>query len=100
MRQSSPPKPDISQKPSFSHQKIVEIIYSSSNNVRGIITIDSKGLYRILSEFWDIADWQSSGTAFWNQDQMGTFTDTLENAQKLCREYLLTNSDIGVISNQ
>lgn len=87
-----PPKPDISHKPSFSSQKIIEIIYSSSNYARGIITIDSKGLYRVRTEFWDVGDWESTGAAFWNEDHIGTLIDTLENAQKLCRECLLTNS--------
>ncbi len=93
MEHTLPPKPDISHKPSFPHQKIVEIYYSSSNSVRGIITIDSKGLYQVRTEFWDVGDWESTGAAFWNEEQSGTWTDTLENAQKLCRECLSNHSN-------
>ena len=61
-------------------------MYGASNLVRGIITADAHGVYRIRTEFWDTRDWDVAGAAFWEQDHLGTFTDTVENARVLCRE--------------
>jgi hypothetical protein len=63
-------------------------MYSPTNRVRGIITIDPNGVYRIRTEFWDTSDWDV-GAAYWAHDHLGTLTDTLENARILCRERML-----------
>lgn len=83
-----PPKPDTSHRPTIIGQEVVEIIYSPSNYVRGIITRDSRGTYRVRTEFWDTGDWEIAQVAFWSQEHLGTFTDTLDNARKLCREQM------------
>jgi hypothetical protein len=62
------------------------VSYSQSNHVRGIITVDSNGVYRVRTEFWETGDWHPAGIAFWSQWHLGTFTDSLENARMLCRE--------------
>ena len=84
-----PPSPDISRNPQIAGQTVVEVIYSPSNLVRGIITVDAHGVYRIRTEFWDTRDWDVAGAAFWAQAHLGTFTDTVENARTLCRERML-----------
>ena len=83
-----PPKPDISHKPTIMNQEVMEIIYSPSNYVRGVITRDSRGIYRVRTEFWDTGDWDVARAAYWAQEHLGTFVDTLENARELCREQI------------
>ena len=73
-------------------QEVVEVLYSPSNYLRGIITIDPQGIYRVRTEHWDTSDWYIAGSAYWAQDHLGTFTDTLENARKLCKEKMLLSS--------
>jgi len=51
-----PPSPDLSHNPRVIGQKVIEVMYSPSNLVRGIITIDANGVYRIRTEFWDTRD--------------------------------------------
>ena len=86
-----PPKPDISSKPSIAGQEVVEIIYSPSNYVRGIISRDPRGIFRVRTEFWDTGDWDIARVAYWGQEHIGTFVDTLENARKLCQEWVLVS---------
>lgn len=69
-------------------QEVVEVIYSPSNSVRGKITKDSAGVFRVRTQFWDLSDWELVGMAYWSQEHLGTFTDTLENARKLCGELM------------
>jgi hypothetical protein len=83
---STPPPPNTGHKPSVAGQTVVEVIYSQSNNVRGIITVDSNVVYRVRTEFWDTGEWDAAGVAFWSQGHLGTFTDTFENARILCSE--------------
>lgn len=84
----SAPKPDTSDRPTIVGQEVVEIIYSTSNYVRGIIARDSHRTYRVRTEFWDTGDWEIAQAAFWAQEHLGTVTDTIENARKLCREQM------------
>lgn len=83
-----PPKPDTSHQPRILGQDVVEVIYSSSNYVRGIISRDARGIYRVRTEFWDTGDWDIARIAYWGQEHIGTFADTLENARKLCQEQM------------
>ncbi len=78
--------PDTEHRPAIVGQTVVEVIYSATTMVRGIITVDPRGVYRVRTELWDNRDWESGGTPFWSQIHLGTFTDTLENARVLCRE--------------
>jgi hypothetical protein len=82
----APPPPDIEGGPTIAGQTLVEVIYSVGNHIRGIITVDPKGLYRVRTEVWDTGDWDSARIAFWNQGLLGTITDTLDNARVLCHE--------------
>jgi hypothetical protein len=83
-----PPSPDRSQQPKVISQTVIEVTYSPSSLARGIITVDTQGVYRIRTEFWDTRDWDSGGAPFWALAHSGTFTDTLANARQLCRERL------------
>ena len=97
---TSPPKPDTSDKPSIAEQEVVEIIYSASNHVRGIITRDTRGIYRVRTEYWSTGDWEIARVAYWQQEHVGTFTDTLENARKLCREWMLVSKHACLAPNE
>jgi len=88
MQSVAPPAPDTSHQPTLLGQSVVEVMYSASSTVRGIVTIDPQGLYRVRTEYWEVRDWAEGHVAYWYQDHMGTFTDTLENARKLCREHI------------
>jgi hypothetical protein len=88
MQSAGPPAPDTSRQPIISGQSVVEVIYSTSSAVRGIVTIDPQGIYRVRTEYWDVGDWAEAHRAYWNQDHIGTFTDSLENARRLCHEHI------------
>jgi len=81
-----PPPPDTENRPTIVGQTVVDVIYSATNTVRGIISVDSNGVYRVRTEFWDTGDWLTARVAFWNQGHLGTVTDTLDSARLLCRE--------------
>jgi hypothetical protein len=82
------PSPDTSHEPHIAGQTVVEISYSASKLARGIITVDSQGIYRVRTEYWDTRDWDSGGSPFWPPAHAGTFTDSLQKARQLCRERL------------
>jgi len=67
-------------------------MYSASSTVRGIVTVDPQGNYRVRTEYWDVRYWAEEHIAYWHQDHLGTFTDTLENARKLCLEHILASA--------
>ena len=83
-----PPSPDVTHQPSFSGQRIVEMIYSDSKGARAIITIDDTGLYRIIVQCWDTGDWREWQKAFWYGDGSSSHTDTLARAHQLAVEAL------------
>ena len=57
MSPEPPPPPDMASRPSIVGQTVVEVMYSPSHDIRGIITVDSTGLYRVCTEYWDTSDW-------------------------------------------
>jgi hypothetical protein len=91
-----PPHPDTSHWPTIVGQEVVEILYSASKLVRGIITKDSRGIYRVRTEFWDTGDWEIARVAYWCEEHVGTFTDTLENARQLCGEHMRLSRYAGI----
>ena len=80
------PQPDTEHRPTIAGQTLVEVNYSENSHVRGIITLDANGVYRVRTEFWDTGDWEVAGVAYWGHAHLGTFADTLDNARALCRE--------------
>ncbi len=84
------PPPDIAWLPKFvTDWTIVEAIYSDDKHSRVLITKDSKGLYRIHPERWDVSDLTTMGGAFWNQwGQHASFTDDVAIARQMAREAL------------
>lgn len=84
----APPPPDSSQRPSINGQSVVEILYSSSQRERAIITCDVHGTYRVLTAFWDTSDWKQSSLAFWTEPAGSTFADTLDIARIRASEIL------------
>jgi len=80
------PPPDISRSPRIAGQTVVEVIYGHANRVRGIITIDERGVYRVRTEVWDTGDWDVAGAAFWSHMSGASFTDTLESAREICHD--------------
>jgi|SRR6185369_14067314 hypothetical protein len=87
-----PPAPDESRMPAVAGQTIVEVMYSPSRRVRGIITVDDKGVFRVLTQFWDTSDWGVVRSAFWAPGHLGSFTDTKDRALSLCREALVASA--------
>jgi hypothetical protein len=80
MTKDVPPAPDTERQPTFAGQALVEVMYSRGNDVRGIITVDSQGIYRVRTEFWDVRSWRTEHIAYWNQGLLDAKTDTLDNA--------------------
>jgi hypothetical protein len=88
VKTKDPPAPNTERRPVFVGQTVVEVIYSETNQIRGIITVDARGAYRVRTEFWDTGDWDVARVAFWNSAHVGTFTDTLDNARVLCLDHM------------
>jgi len=87
--QEPPPDPDRSPILGSLDHGVIETIYSASGHVRGIISRDSRGVFRVCTEFWDTSDWEAAGQAFWAEEYAGILTDTLERARELCWEHIL-----------
>jgi hypothetical protein len=51
------------------------------------------GVYRLRGQRWAVEDWEIAGTAFWFQSDVGTLTDTIENARTLAKELLVSMGD-------
>lgn len=77
------PPPDISRNPSTGGYTLVEVIYAHANRVRGIVTVDERGVYRVRTELWDTSDWDVGGSPFWSHVFGPAFTDTLERAREI-----------------
>jgi len=82
------PDPDTTHQPSIAGQSVVEVIYARSQRERAIITRDAQGIFRVRTEFWDTSDWEVAAAAYWCQQHLGTFTDTLAHARQLACEHL------------
>ena len=83
-----PPPPDVTQLPTYSRQRIVEMLYSHSKRERAIITVDDTGHYRIVAQSWDTSDWEYCRMAHWYGHQSGSHTDSLPRARQLAEEAL------------
>jgi hypothetical protein len=59
------------------------VIYAHANRVRGIITVDERGIYRVRAEVWNTSDWDVGGSPFWDLVSAGIFADTLERAREI-----------------
>ena len=68
---------------------MVEILYGDDNWARVLITKDSRNIYRIHPERWDISDLTIIGDAFWSMwGHHSTLTDDIEIARSSAREVL------------
>jgi hypothetical protein len=68
------PSPDISDKPHINGLTVVEVIYLKSNELRCIATIDSIGVYRLGTEYWDISESDIVKVVYWAEHSSGTLT--------------------------
>ena len=84
-----PPPPDTSILVPVCGQQVVEEFFSQDKKQRVSILRDDRGVFRVRNFRWCVEDWEAAGRAFWLQENaMNTMTDTLEDAQRLAREYL------------
>jgi hypothetical protein len=86
------PLPDTMSPPDVAAgQTVVGVVYSRSNRLRAVTSVDASGLYRVKTEFWNVSDWEVARFADWSCDHEGTFTDTADNAQKLSLELIASS---------
>ena len=85
-----PPPPDTSALVPVRGQHVMEEFFSHDRWQRVSILRDDSGIFRVRSFRWCIDDWEVAGRAFWIQvDAMNTMTDTMDDARRLAREYLM-----------
>jgi len=82
----------VAEVPTFPAETIVEAVYSVCTARRAIITRDQAGRYRIHIQYWDTSDWARGYDAYWMGCETSPMTDTLENAEKLAREEVLSET--------
>jgi hypothetical protein len=86
--------PDTRHTPSYFGEVVVEILYSTHDEFRAIITERPEGIFHVRKEKWDLSDWDIIRKGYWiPQDRGTTFTDRIETAQALAREKLQATSD-------
>lgn len=72
----------------------MEIVFSTNNLFRAVITRDDQSIFRVHRDYWCVSDYDYVGYAYWSQfDQMNTMTDSLESARELAKQALRETSD-------
>jgi len=93
------PPPDTDSIPAYIRESVEEILFSTNNLFRAVITRDEQGVFRVHRDYWCVSDFEYIGEGYWCQcDRMNTMTDTLENARALSKQKLRESSD-GYQSN-
>lgn len=88
-----PPAPDTASRPSYISERIVDVLFSRTNQYRAIVTQDSQGFFRVHRDHWYLGDWDI-GKASWTQDDHhATITDSAANARQLALEALRATPD-------
>lgn len=83
-----PPQPDITIPPSYSRERVLEVIYVADRSRRAVLT-ETSGSYRVHVQRWDVSDWDYTEQASWlTEDQFATMASSLEIARALAAEEL------------
>lgn len=88
------PPPDKESIPAFIRESVEDILFSTNNLFRAVITSDEQKMFRVHRDYWCVSDYEYICEGYWCQcDQMNTMTDSLESAREFAKQKLRETSD-------
>ena len=84
----TPPPPDYAHRPSYSDQRVVDVLYSATGEQRAVLTQDGEGLFRVHIEWWDTSEWAYVRLAQWVEQGRSSFADSIDRARLLGKDAL------------